>query len=167
MSTSEKQIQANRENAKKGGVKTETGKSISRLNALKHGVLSKDILLACEDEELLDSMEKGVIKELKPKGELEAEYAGRIVSYLWRFRRVAIAERAAVEHQIAIDRKQPFEDPYEFEGDDVIIMDHLINDTTELLLRYETTISRQLSKLLAEFREFQRIRLDSEQQKLP
>ena len=34
--TSEKQITANRENGKKGGVKTNAGKTASKMNALKH-----------------------------------------------------------------------------------------------------------------------------------
>ena len=36
METSQKQIEANRENAKLGGVKTEEGKAVSRYNAIKH-----------------------------------------------------------------------------------------------------------------------------------
>ena len=38
MTISDKQLEANRKNAKLGGVKTEEGKAVSRLNALKHGV---------------------------------------------------------------------------------------------------------------------------------
>ena len=40
MTASEKQIAANRENAKLGGVKSSEGKSHSKMNALKHGILS-------------------------------------------------------------------------------------------------------------------------------
>jgi hypothetical protein len=36
---------ASRENAKKGGVKTEKGKAISSQNSLKHGVLSNKMKL--------------------------------------------------------------------------------------------------------------------------
>jgi len=43
MVISEKQLDANRKNAKKGGVKTEQGKAISRLNAEKHGIFTKVI----------------------------------------------------------------------------------------------------------------------------
>ena len=41
MIISEKQLQANRENAQKGGVKTPEGKAIVKYNALKHGLLAK------------------------------------------------------------------------------------------------------------------------------
>jgi hypothetical protein len=44
--TSEKQAKANRENALKStGPKTPEGKAAVRLNALRHGLLSKEILL--------------------------------------------------------------------------------------------------------------------------
>ena len=42
---SEKQLLVNRENAKKGGPKTSEGKAAVRFNALKHGLLCKDLLL--------------------------------------------------------------------------------------------------------------------------
>ena len=37
----EKQLIANRENGKLGGVKTEAGKQVTRLNAVTHGLLTK------------------------------------------------------------------------------------------------------------------------------
>jgi hypothetical protein len=55
--TSQKQIDANRENAKKGGVKTDEGKAVSKYNALKHGILSKQILFEGEDENELLALE--------------------------------------------------------------------------------------------------------------
>ncbi len=36
---SQKQLEANKANAQKGGVKTEEGKQIVKYNALKHGLL--------------------------------------------------------------------------------------------------------------------------------
>ncbi len=40
MEKTEKQKQASRENGKAGGVKTTDGKAISKMNALKHGILA-------------------------------------------------------------------------------------------------------------------------------
>jgi len=45
---SEKQIEANKNNAKKGGVKTVEGKEVSRMNALKHGILSSELYICSE-----------------------------------------------------------------------------------------------------------------------
>ena len=41
MEVTEKKIKANKLNGMKGGVKTPEGKNISRLNALKHGIMAK------------------------------------------------------------------------------------------------------------------------------
>jgi hypothetical protein len=52
--TSDKKAEANRRNALKStGPKTPGGKAAVRLNALKHGLLSQDILLPGEGEEAL------------------------------------------------------------------------------------------------------------------
>ena len=52
--TSEKKAEANRRNALKStGPKTPEGKDAVRLNALKHGLLSRETLLPGEDEEAL------------------------------------------------------------------------------------------------------------------
>lgn len=40
MEVTEKKIKANQENSKLGGVKTDEGKAVSRMNALKHGILA-------------------------------------------------------------------------------------------------------------------------------
>jgi hypothetical protein len=52
--TSDKQIDANRQNALRStGPKTPEAKDVVRLNALKHGLLFKETLLPGEDEEAL------------------------------------------------------------------------------------------------------------------
>ena len=55
--TSDKQGAANRRNALKStGPKTPEGKAAVRLNAMKHGLLSKDVLLPGEDESALKEL---------------------------------------------------------------------------------------------------------------
>ena len=50
--TSQKQIEANRRNAQKSsGPKTIQGRSISRMNALKHGLLAEQVVVPGEDFE--------------------------------------------------------------------------------------------------------------------
>ncbi len=50
--TSQKQIEANRRNAQKSsGPKTAQGRSISRMNALKHGLLAEQVIVPGEDFE--------------------------------------------------------------------------------------------------------------------
>lgn len=93
---SQKQLEANRQNAKLGGVKTKEGKAVSRYNALKHGLLSKEVLLKREDEQSLIELGKNLRTELKPETELELLLIDRIVANFWRLRRAMKIEKREV-----------------------------------------------------------------------
>ena len=84
---SQKQLEANRENAKLGGVKTEEGKAVSKYNAIKHGILSQEVLLKGEDEKSLIELGKKLRTELKPETEIELLLVDRIASNIWRLKR--------------------------------------------------------------------------------
>ena len=91
--TSEKKAQANRRNALKStGPKTPEGKAAVRLNALKHGLLSQEILLRGEDEEALRELGERLRNELQPAGELENLLLDRIIAAYWRLLRVGRIE---------------------------------------------------------------------------
>jgi hypothetical protein len=94
--TTQKQINANRENAKKGGVKTEEGKNISKYNALKHGLLSEQTLMANEDGDGLLELEKKLRMELKPATEIEFLLVDKIASSFWRLKRALSMEDGEV-----------------------------------------------------------------------
>ena len=93
MSISEKQLKANRENAKKGGVKTQKGKAISRFNATKHAMLlSVKLVIPGEDiKEFLD-FQGDIVKELQPSGVLEDLLVDRFIACAWRLRRILSIE---------------------------------------------------------------------------
>src|SRR5215210_3912136 len=91
--TSEKKTQANRQNALKStGPKTPEGKEAVRLNAVKHGLLSKETLLPGEDEEALRELSDLLRGELQPVGVLENLLVDQIVSAYWRLGRFARVE---------------------------------------------------------------------------
>jgi hypothetical protein len=91
--TSEKKAEANRRNALKStGPKTPEGKAAVRLNALRHGILSREILLPGEDEEALRELGERLRAELQPVGELENLLVDRIISAYWRLRRLGRVE---------------------------------------------------------------------------
>ena len=93
---SQKQLEANRENAKLGGVKTEGGKAVSKYNALKHGLLSKEVLLKGEDENSLVELGRKLRTEIKPETELELLLLDRIVANFWRLKRALGMEKGEV-----------------------------------------------------------------------
>lgn len=102
--TSDKQIAANRENAKKAGVRTDAGKAVSRRNALKHGILSSELIIEhdqyTEDRELFHRFRRELFEELQPVGMIEMMHVDRLLTLYWRMRRVAHAERAMIERSM-------------------------------------------------------------------
>jgi hypothetical protein len=91
--TSPKQVRANRRNALKStGPKTREGKDVARLNAMKHGLLSQEILLPGEDEAVLKELGERLREELQPVGELESLLVDRVIASTWRLRRLGRVE---------------------------------------------------------------------------
>lgn len=91
MTVSEKQLEANRKNAQKGGVKTEAGKAIVRYNALKHGLLAKEVIVTvgdgAENPEEFNALLADLKTELKPEGTLEEILVEKVAVAYWRLRR--------------------------------------------------------------------------------
>jgi len=149
---SQKQLEANRENAKLGGVKTEEGKAISKYNAIKHGLLSKEVLLDGEDEKTLIEVGKGLRAELEPQTEFELVLVDRITANVWRLRRVMQIEREMIKDDCnpEFDSKKGLGKAFSYD---------LANyDTYGKLLRYETGIERGIYKALHELQRIQATR---------
>src|SRR5829696_9067841 len=91
--TSDKKAEANRRNALKStGPRTPEGKAAVRLNALRHGLRSEEILLPGEDEEALRELDEHLRIELQPAGELEILLVDRIIASYWRLLRLGRVE---------------------------------------------------------------------------
>jgi hypothetical protein len=91
MTVSEKQLEANRQNAQLGGVKTPEGKEIVKYNALKHGLLAKEIVITigdgAENPEEFNALMEDLSTQLKPEGTLEEMLVEKIAVAYWRLRR--------------------------------------------------------------------------------
>ena len=99
-SVSNRKRTANRANAAKStGPKTDAGKAVSRLNALVHGVCSQTPVLPDEDPYEMAAFSDDVEASLRPRGAVEVALVGRIVSILWRMRRLGDAEEKLFEHE--------------------------------------------------------------------
>ena len=91
--TSDKKAEANRRNSLKStGPRKPEGKAAVRLNALKHGLLSEEVLLPGEDEVALRELAESLRAQLQPVGEEEILLVDRITSLLWRLRRLGRVE---------------------------------------------------------------------------
>ena len=145
-----KQIAANRRNALKStGPKTPKGKAIVALNATKHGLLSREVLLPEEDEAALVQLGQRLRAQLQPIGELEILLVDRIVSSAWRLRRAL-----AVEVGVTQDRRFDYRRKDEGTGGAFV----RASDTYVKLSRYEATIERGLYRALHELQRLQAAR---------
>ena len=87
--TSPRKAEANRQNALKStGPKTPEGKDSVRHNAIKHGLLSEQVLLPGEDEAALKELSEHLRAELSPVGYVEDLLVERILAAYWRLRRL-------------------------------------------------------------------------------
>src|SRR3954454_2348956 len=90
---SQRQIEANRRNAASStGPRTTRGKAVVALNAVQHGLLSRQAVTQDESEAELVEFGKRLRGQLAPIGELELLLADRIVSTAWRVRRAISLE---------------------------------------------------------------------------
>ncbi len=129
---SARQVAANRENGLKGGVKTEEGKAVSRLNARKHSIFVT--ALTAEDSDEVCGYEDQLIAELRPAGRIEEMLVEKIALTWLRIQRCA---RAEAEYHISI-----WQTP----------------KTMKLLDLYDTRLTNQFLKLLHEIERLQLLR---------
>jgi hypothetical protein len=105
--TTEEQIAPNRANSRKStGPRSELGKEIARLNAVKHGGLSPlPVLPGVETYDAWQAHLDGTLASLQPSGHLETVLAERVAPILWRMKRVARFERevTAVGQERVVD----------------------------------------------------------------
>ena len=100
--TTERQTQANRENAKRStGPTTAAGKANVRYNAMKHGLLAEAALLPDEDEATFREFSERIRINLSPVGEIESILVEQIINCFWRLRRLSHVEAGLFVHESA------------------------------------------------------------------
>lgn len=141
--------------ANKGGVKTPEGKAISRYNAIKHGLLSREALMNGENADDLAELNHSIHEELKPVGPIEGMLADRIVSSIWRLRRAIYVEKNSMNWYLSDSDFFVAIPESEEQTKRKKIRNVLSNDSTDTILRYETTIERALFRALHELERLQ------------
>ncbi len=88
-----KQTKANRRNAQKStGPRTDDGKKASRMNALKHGLSAKQIVIPGENPEEFRILHQRLMDDYAPQTTLEEQLIDLIAGDIWRLKRIAIFE---------------------------------------------------------------------------
>jgi len=87
------QIESNRRNAQQStGPRTEIGKKTSSLNALRHGLTSRIVVLPTEDLTAYKTFSEEFLADLTPETFAERQCAQTIIDTQWRLNRVRALE---------------------------------------------------------------------------
>jgi len=107
----ERQIEANRVNARRStGPRTAAGKTRSRGNAVKHGLLARQVMVSQGDGRAFGRFRARSLRQLRPVGPLEEFLADRVITQSWRLRRVLAIESRIADWDAAAEQK-PARDP--------------------------------------------------------
>jgi hypothetical protein len=122
------------------GPRTAAGKERSSMNAMKHGLTSRRVVLAHENQAEFDALLKELLDESHPVGTLEFELVNDIAAALWRLRRVRGMECDLAE--VAFGLKSSKQAREEF----------------SLMLRYTAAIERELHRAIIRLNQIQELR---------
>jgi hypothetical protein len=106
------QIEANRANAQLStGPRTPEGKAVARYNRLRHGLRAEAVLMPDENPDDYEALTADLWEQLQPLGPLEEAITDRIVTQLWRLRRVARIEAGVLRWHLLSEQLEPDGDP--------------------------------------------------------
>jgi hypothetical protein len=104
----EKQIAANRANAKRSsGPQTPEGKIRSSMNSRKHGLSAKTIVIDGEDPAEFEELLNDLIRDFNPRPGCEYELVCQLAAKFWRLRRVPRFEASFLRTQQTIVYRDP------------------------------------------------------------
>lgn len=151
--TTDRQLMANRLNVLKStGPKTIEGKAIVCQNAVKHGILCKEVVLNKEEGFCFEEFRNGLLNQLQPLGDFEEFLVDRIISCAWKLRRVIHIE-TAIFLATTSSRIEKGSITQAFLG--------YQRQTMMILSRYETSIEKSLYKALTELNRLQALRFQN------
>jgi len=135
--SSPRRIEANRKNAKKStGPKTPLGKATSSWNSTRHGLLSKRLpSIYGQSKQSFKRLLTSLQQDLEPVGTLEEVLVEKIAQEYWRL------GTAAWHEAEALTKENPF-----------------TKSSIDRILRYQTTINRQLFQAMNQLERLQRLR---------
>ena len=168
---SDRQLAANRLNAQKStGPVTATGRAVSKMNALKHVALSRQLILRSRNFAESPAEFKALCGEfytdLAPVGAVEEMLVQEIVASEWRLRRLRSAESASVSLNVdsACDQsplaKLIGQQPIQQSDSECLRLAALIPSGKKLesILRYEAALQRQRDRAMQHLERLQRRR---------
>jgi hypothetical protein len=117
MAISEKQLAANRANAKKStGPKTEEGKARASINGFKSPITGLTTIMTNEDVQAQNEFVKAFINDLDPQGAVELQLARTIALDHFRLNRIKTIEENIFAYGLTVPTRQFTNDRVEIEN---------------------------------------------------
>lgn len=150
--TSEKQIEANRNNAKMSTGPKDTSKT--RFNAVRTG-LTGECTYSKEEEEIIEKIYQELIKEFDVARYVDKLLVARLAKIYWRLQRVSQVEQAYFKNEKIKKRNHErtafssmLQTTY-LETPEEEVESEIINTALDLINRYETNLENRFLKILS------------------
>jgi hypothetical protein len=154
MNRKQRRALANRQNAQLStGPRTKEGKAVSSQNAVSHGLVAADPVLAYEDRDAYRQLAESLRAELNPEDEHQKFLVTQIVDAQWRIARIRRLESAYFE--LCAELTVP-----EAEGPEHRIVRAMMDrkgDPLAILRRHETALEGTYHRCHKELREAQKL----------
>jgi hypothetical protein len=155
---SKQRLEANRSNAKRStGPCTQPGKARSKMNALKHGLAAKSVVIDGEDPREFEALRAGLEREFDVQTMTEHELVGDLAALFWRQRRVPRFEAAitqnALEGILVHDEDDKVQEIYSLVHGDVLIK----------LTRIETSLANRIRRNIDQLARLRASRLEAQE----
>ena len=161
MPSKQKRKIARQNGAKAAGSKTPQGIQTSAMNALRHGLTSKTLVLANESPAKFDQLLQMYIEKFQPQDGIEMNLVDEMVAARWRQQRGWVIQTAAFNLQMEKEEQEVTSEPARLALAFIAMANQ--EKLLELILRYETSYSRmhdRAMKALYRLREEHDLRND-------
>ena len=153
---SEQSLEANRANAKRStGPTTNSGKARSKMNALKHGLSAKAIVIEGEDPREFEALRAGLERDFEAPTVIERELVEHLAALLWRQRRGPRFEAAIIQRILCdllySERDKTREIANGLIGDDILTK----------LARYEMNLANRIDRTINQLERLRASRLET------
>ena len=106
-----KQIEANRRNALKStGPRSPEAKAAVRMNALRHGLRARTVVLPAENSQEFHQLCNDLETEWQPQSRTEHFYVEQMAISQWKLTRVELAEKSIVTQEVSAKTQIPLLD---------------------------------------------------------
>jgi hypothetical protein len=144
------------------GPRTDAGKAVSRFNPLRHGLTSRHLILPGENPEDFHALHEQIRASWAPDNPDEESLVAKIAEGEWRMIRARRVETATLKlYMERVLTEDPQTETPDYDRVLAIVHERYGKEL-DRLRRYETTISRELTKTLRELEHLVHARVNAE-----